>query len=106
LSCNPFAVSLGISGFQWNGGNQVKTGIVLSVLFATLGQGMALVGLSAQDAPKCVSPANQERAKDVVARRRVELDDLKQAAAFYGIAFELGSRRHRVSCCSCRAAPS
>jgi hypothetical protein len=41
LICNLFAISLGISGFQWNAGSQVKTGIVVDVLFATLGQEMA-----------------------------------------------------------------
>jgi hypothetical protein len=96
LSRNRFAISLGISRFQWNAGNQLKTGIVLSVLFATLGQGTALAGLSAQDAPKYVAPANQERAKDIVALRRVELDDLKQVVASNGITMDLDQPRNAV----------
>jgi hypothetical protein len=93
---NLSAISLGFSGFQSKAGEEVKTGIVFSVLFATLGQGTAPAGVSAQDAPKNVPPANQEPAKDVSARRRVELDELKQAAASYRIAMDSDQRENAI----------
>jgi hypothetical protein len=84
---NLSAISLGFSGFQSKAGDQVKTGLVYSVLIATLGQGTAPAGVSVQDAPKNAPPANEEAAKDVAALR-VELDELKQAAAAYRIAMD------------------
>jgi hypothetical protein len=66
----------------------MKAEMILFLFLAAVGQDTAVAGVSSQDATDKSASAQEEKPKDIGAGRRIEFQELKQAAARYQIVAE------------------